>query len=170
MTKKASPITEIMRRDSPKYGHPKNDFIRKRKTIARYPKVKVDTRKMPEKTWNEIQRLYHSGWKINWISKKVGIEWHSVKRAVDDKYRKKRNKMASERIKRILADPVERKKQFARVDKWRRGRKKKDKRYEKWIRQQRRLGTQKYDATHREERRVKAIKRYNNLKVEEFVT
>lgn len=153
-----------MRRDNPKWGYPKVDTAKKKPTIARYPKVKVDTRKLPEEKWNEIQRLYHIGWKINWIAKELKLDWHTVKRAVDDDYRKKNNRKKAERTKRILADPIERKKQFARVDKWRKERKKKDKRYEKWVRHQKRLHTLKWDKENREYRRVKAIKRYNSKK------
>lgn len=166
--KVATPITEIMRRDSPKYGHKKNDFLRKRHTKSVYPRVKKRGKReprnrMPKKLWDEANWLYYNGWKINWIAKKLGIDWHSIKMAVDDEYRKERLEMSNDRSKRIWADPVERKKQIARVDKWRKERRKKDKRYDKWIRQKRRLGTQKFDATHREIRRVKAIKRYNDI-------
>jgi hypothetical protein len=167
--KKASPITEIMRRDSPKYGRNSHRFMyQKNHAITEYPKVKIDSRKMPMKKWNKIQRLYHAGWKINWIAKKVGIEWHSVKIAVDDDYKKKRYELSKERMKRILADPIKRKAQFKKVDEWKKRMKESDsnysKRYRRWLKHQNRVHTQKYDALHREERRIKAIKRYNGKK------
>jgi len=167
--KKASPITLIMRRDSPKYGRNRHRFMfQGRHGITEYPRVKIDSRKMPMKIWNEIQELYHAGWKINWIAKKVGIEWHSVKMAVDDEYSKKRRFMSNERTKRIMADPVKRKEQFARVDDWKKRRREGktgyDKRYRRWEKQMNRVHGQKFDALHREERRIKAIARYNENK------
>lgn len=167
--KNASPITEIMRRDSPKYGRNNHRFIyQKKHGITGYPKVKIDSRKMPEEKWNEIQKLYHAGWKINWIAKKVCIDWHSVKMAVDDDYKEKRYSKVRERFKRILADPVKRKIQFDRVDAWKKkrleGNSPYDKRFRRWHKHTMRVSGQKYDATHREERRIAAIKRYNGLK------
>lgn len=165
--KVASPITEIMRRDSPKYGHKKINCPRKKLIVLNYPKVKGCGKKEPrnrisKKLWDEANWLYYNGWKINWIAKKLNIDWHTIKMAVDDDYKEKRNKMSNDRSKRIWANPIERKKQIARVDKWRKERRKRDKGYDKWVRQKRRIGTQKYDATHRELRRQKAIKNYND--------
>ena len=76
--KVASSVTLIMRRDSPKWGnHPKPN--RRKMVRASYIRVKRDSRKLPEGTWNKIQELYHGGWKINWIAKELGIDWHTVK-------------------------------------------------------------------------------------------
>lgn len=167
--KKASPITLIMRRDSPKYGRNRHRFMYQgRHGITEYPRVKIDSRRMKRETWDDIQRLFHAGWKLNWIAKKFEIDWHSVKAAVDDVYKKKRNEKSNERTKRIMADPVERKKQFARVDAWKKRRMEGvspyDKRYRRWKKHTDRIATQKFDALHREERRIKAIARYNEKK------
>lgn len=134
------------------------------RTRTRYPHVDWGMhrrkQKTPEKIISEIKHLHSIGWNINLIAKEYGLDWHSVKMMVDEDYRKKRSEMSTERIKRILDNPIERKKQFARVDKCRKERMKNDSKYKKWVKIMTRKAGRKYEETHREERRVKALERY----------
>ena len=109
----------------------------------------------------KVFKLFKNGWKINWIAKELNMDWHSVKMIVDKDYAEKRRQISRKRMKMILADPIERKKQFARVDKWKKERLENDPRMRRWTRYVNKRAGRKWDRAHREERRVSAIKRYN---------
>lgn len=122
--------------------------------------IKKATKSEIEKYYARTFQYYHAGWKINWIAKKLKIDHHTVKYHLDEKYRKRRLELSSRRMKRILADLIERKKQFARVDACRKERRKKDSRYRKWVRSVTRKAGKKYDEKNREKRREKALERH----------
>ena len=155
MCKEGVEETIIMRREF----HPRGLKRRRKKTLSYYPKVKFKKQSLPQSKRDMIFQLYHAGWKMNWIAKKLKLDWHTVKYNLDEKYRGKRLELSRRRMKRILADPIERKKQFARVDACRKERVKKDIRYRKWIRGRIRKAGSKYDEKNREERRKKALER-----------
>jgi hypothetical protein len=157
--KKRVEQTIIMRREFHQRG-----WKGRRKMIKRdYPKVQFKKSRISDSEKDMIFKLYHAGWKINWIAKKLKLDWHTVKYHIDSDYKKKKLEWSSKRIKSILADPIERKKQFARVDSWKRKRLKKDKKYRKYIRGLCRKAGKKYDEKNREKRRKKALERYRKL-------
>jgi hypothetical protein len=151
--------TIIMRREF----HPRGLKRRRKKTLSYYPKVKFKKQSISQNKRDKIFQLYHAGWKMNWIAKKLKLDWHTVKYNLDEKYRKKRIELSGRRLKRILADPIERKKQFARVDVCRKKREKKDIRYRKWVRGRIRKAGRKYDEKNREKRRKKALERHRKM-------
>ena len=148
--------TIIMRREF----HPRGRKRRRKRALKFYPKVMFKKQAISQNKRDMIFQLYHAGWKINWIAKKLKLDHHTVKYHLDEKYREKRLELSSRRMKRILADPIERKRQFARVDAWRKKRKKKDRRYRKWVRSLARKAVSKYDEKNREKRRKKALERH----------
>ena len=148
--------TIIMRREF----HPRGRRRRHKKTLRDYPKLMFKKGTISQNKRDMIFQLYHAGWKMNWIAKKLKIDQHTVKYHLDEKYRKKRLELSNRRIKRILADPTERKKQFARVNAWRKKRIKRDKKYRKWMRGRMRKAGSKYDEKNREKRRKKALERH----------
>jgi DNA-binding NarL/FixJ family response regulator len=148
--------TIIMRREF----HPRGRKRRHKKTLKYYPKVMFKKQSISQNKRDVIFKLYHAGWKMNWIAKKLKLDPHTVKCHLDEKYRKKRLELSSRRMKRILADPIERRKQFARVDACRKERRKKDSRYRKWVRSVTRKAGSKYDEKNREKRRKKALERH----------
>jgi hypothetical protein len=140
--------------------HPRGLRRKHKRILSYYPKVMFKKQAMSSGKRDEIFQLYYFGWKINWIAKKLKLDWHTVKYHVDEEYKKRRLKLSGIRLKRILADPIERKRQFARVDACRKERKKKDNRYRKWIRGVTRKAGRKYDEKNREHRRKRAIERH----------
>lgn len=156
MSKEKVEETIIMRREF----HPRGRKRGHKKTLRDYPKLMFKKGTISQNKRDMIYRLYHAGWKINWIAKKLKLDHHTVKYHLDEKYREKRLELSSRRMKRILADPTERKKHFAKANAWRKKRMERDSRYRKWIRGRMRKAGRKYDEKNRESRRKNALERH----------
>ncbi len=157
----SSPVTRIMRRETHKRGYKVS--CRRKKVRTVYPRVEIDTRKTPDEIVQKIMVLYSNGMNFNRISKIVGVNWHSVKMILVPEYAEKRRKMSNDRMKRILGDPVQRKVQFGRVDRWKKRRIGQEEEFAEFQRGCSRKASKKYDDLNREKRRKSAITRHQKI-------